>query len=125
MHEELTCISCNKKWSREKSRGRKPKLCSDCLNKKIDISNKDLFTTSLVSIPKSNPPLDITLNTVFQLIHPRHPEAEKLSQETAKGSSWRCTSCGNVINLLIAITAPPTHRCTPDMVSVKPYERIK
>lgn len=26
----LTCVNCNNTWSREATRGRKPKLCVDC-----------------------------------------------------------------------------------------------
>lgn len=122
MEEELVCNSCSKKWKRHRTRGRKPLICPNCL-----------AATAQSSIPAepSQPKQDssessgITKSLIFKTLFPKPDNYEELLESTKNGSVWKCTNCGSMLTLNVGITTVPTHRCTPDMVSLKYYERIK
>lgn len=122
MEEELICNSCAKKWKRQRARGRKPLVCPKCLA---------ATAQQVVSNPQSSDSHDnsfepsLTKASVFKALFPRPDNYEQLLKSTKNGSVWKCTNCGSILKLNVGITAPPTHRCTPDMVSLKLYERIQ
>jgi len=143
MHESLLCSNCNKKWSRQKVRGRKPLLCPSCLtatevsssivkpSKKL--SPKKLSTPQPVDNPSSDvheleknisSEQKLTKGFVIQKCHPKPANYQELRESTKNGSVWKCSSCGHILKLDIGITDVPVHRCTPNMVSLKLYERI-
>src|ERR1700760_793377 len=39
MIETLRCNGCGERWTRELQRGRKPRLCPDCLRASVSVSN--------------------------------------------------------------------------------------
>ena len=132
MKESLVCSSCNKTWKREKVRGRKPILCPNCIPQQITEprkatpvkktnSIKTKQETDKQSIAKST----VSLSKVFNAIYPKNKDSQTLSESTKDGSVWRCPSCGHIITLFVSVSDIPTHRCTPDTVTVKLCERIK
>jgi hypothetical protein len=149
MKESLTCTSCASTWKRDKTRGRKPHLCPKCVrvenaasvkpvkqNLKKDIVKRGRKAKPIIETDnksevkidteiKNKTTSDLTVSKVMQSFHPKSSNHEELRESTKNGSTWKCTNCGNILKLEISITDIPTHRCTPNMVSVKPYERIK
>jgi predicted RNA-binding Zn-ribbon protein involved in translation (DUF1610 family) len=149
MKESLTCTSCGSTWKRDKTRGRKPHLCPKCVKaeviatvkpanketKKLTVKRgrkaKPIVETEIKPEVKINTEIknkttsDLTVSKIMQSFHPKSSNHEELRESTKNGSTWKCTNCGNILKLEISITDIPTHRCTPNMVSVKPYERIK
>ena len=100
--EVLTCIQCSSTWNRQKTRGRKPKLCPSCvltLEKIEDEQEEDIEETPIL---QEEPP----------------PAKTKYKP----GSKWKCTSCGVCIRIGIGIDLPPTHRCQKRLKKVLPLE---
>ena len=129
MNETLTCTVCSKKWKREKLRGRKPLLCPKCV-KAQDLPFPKTSPTVLVQPITKTDSIDLsdftlTPATIYAALHPRPSNYKDLIEQTKNGSTWKCPNCNNLLELEIPISDIPTHRCTPNMVSVKRYERIK
>lgn len=153
MKESLTCNSCGCTWKRDKTRGRKPHFCPKCVKaqaleelKPVEKKSKPAPEKVIVKrgrkakpIAQSNsesevevnkevkvkPTSELTISKVISSFHPKPANYKELQESTKNGSTWKCTNCGNILKLEISITDIPVHRCTPNMVSVKPYERIK
>lgn len=144
MKETLTCTTCSKKWKRERSRGRKPHLCPSCIKKTAPVKVSKIETqkpkkTRAVpaqKISEQQPPLEmvasnsssskdgkITAGHIFAAYHPRHPKADELLKETKGGSVWRCTHCKTEIQIMLPVSAPPTHKCSDNGKS-KICERV-
>ena len=133
MNETLTCTVCSKEWKRERVRGRKPLLCPKCvkaqdlpLPKTVPASLPDPLVQSDIkndSIASSD--FTLTPGKVYTALHPKPSNYKDLLDQTKNGSTWKCSNCGHILKLEIPISDIPTHRCTPNMVSVKLYERIK
>lgn len=142
MRETLKCEQCEKNWRREKTRGRKPKLCPKCLKafqaaqprkavvevqkiepKKVRATRKD--KVAIINSAEQHASLDktITVGTVYRHYHPQPPDADELRAATKGGSTWRCTFCKHEIKLFLPVSAPPTHKCSETSKS-KPCERI-
>jgi hypothetical protein len=68
---------------------------------------------------------DLTVAKVVNSIIPRYSKAEELAEQTKNGSQWKCPTCSHVLKMLLPVTAPPTHKCTPNTVTSKICERIK
>lgn len=122
MDEQLICTLCNKTWSRPKTRGRKPNFCPQCVvssssQEQLPKSDKDSCSND------SGSSKDKTLS-VYQYLYPKPSNYKDLIESTKSGSVWKCPSCGDILKLLVPITDVPTHRCTPNTVTVKPYQRI-
>lgn len=84
--EELICSSCSKKWTRQKTRGRKPIVCPDC---SIDTIKVEEDKKLLVS------------DSAKQYKPPQYKPPTK----------WACGSCGAKVTLYVAIDEPPVHKC--------------
>lgn len=153
MKESLTCSSCGCTWKRDKTRGRKPHFCPKCVKAQAldeikSVNKKQKITSEKVIAKrgrKAKPVLEsnfqqkvednkevkikqtseLTISKVINSFHPKPANYKELQESTKNGSTWKCTNCGNILKLEISITDIPVHRCTPNMVSVKPYERIK
>jgi hypothetical protein len=133
MNETLTCTVCSKKWKREKLRGRKPLLCPKCVKDQNiplpEISSKPLPIPLVQSDVKNDlitsSDFTLTPGKVYTALHPKPSNYKDLLQQTRNGSTWKCPNCNHILILEIPVSDIPTHRCTPNMVSVKLYERIK
>lgn len=137
MNESLTCTSCSKVWKRERTRGRKPLLCPKCVKEQSpDVPVKPTsrkVVAKPISKPTSTPvqevqtktKSDLTLSQVISSLNPKRSDSAALAESTKNGSVWQCPSCKSITELFISVNDIPTHRCTPDMVSIKFMERIK
>lgn len=105
--EELFCESCKKVWNRQKTRGRKPRVCPDCVPQLVvqqDVLQED-DDDILSDIPViDEPPLAPT----------KYPANTK----------WRCPSCGASVKIGIGINDPPTHKCPKRLKRVYPLEMV-
>lgn len=139
MKESLVCTICEQTWKRERTRGRKPTSCPSCSSLSTDPVSEPIKKKSRTNIKKepkvsvekkvnlkTETPIksNLTVSKVVSVLHPRPKVAEELQESTKNGSQWICPGCKHVITLYVAITDIPTHRCTPDMVSVKICERL-
>lgn len=153
MKELLTCAQCEKRWRREKTRGRKPTICPKCTKaalkqsaapkkktpvqvqevkpvkkrakrKVVATPKKAVASSAKKDIEESNDPEELTVGKVYSMMHPRPSNSDDLRTSTKGGSTWRCTSCRKTFKLLLPVTAPPTHQCSPSSKS-KPCERVK
>lgn len=123
MEESLVCTICKKSWKRQRSRGRKPKICPSCisLDSSLDLSSRP-------SPPSPSSPThssEIPVGKIYQAFHPKPSNYKELLESTKNGSTWKCPGCGHVIKINMAITSPPTHKCSPNMVSIKVCTRIE
>lgn len=123
MEEQLTCSVCQKSWTRTKARGRKPLVCPTCLSTGstfIPVPDKSSDSK------KTDKPFfsDLSISKVHGLLHPKPSNHQDMLESTKKGSTWKCPGCGSILTMLVGITAVPTHKCTPDTVTVKLMERI-
>lgn len=127
MQETLTCTLCKSEWTRQRARGRKPVLCPQCLSQSELQANQAVLqpVSTQKSEPSSTPSSRLSLRTVFGGLFPKYQNAEELAESTKNGSVWKCPSCSHVLKMNVAVTAPVTHRCTPDTVTTKICERIK
>lgn len=98
--EELICSSCNKKWTREKSRGRKPIVCPDCSVADIKIQNQ-------------KQPEQLLENSSGKIYIPPKYKAP---------SKWECSSCGEKVTIYIGIDIPPIHNCRKRLKKLIPLE---
>jgi len=103
--EELTCESCKSIWTRQKSRGRKPKVCPSCV-------------PVLLSIQEEDEDLDNQEDII--LIEEPAPEPTKYKP----GTKWRCNSCLVSIKIGVGHNDPPTHSCKKRLKKIFPLERV-
>jgi len=137
MKETLTCTQCEKRWRREKSRGRKPHLCPKCVKAttKTQPVKKTVVQVVEVKKPKkirritrkqiqasteNNNENKLTVGEIYQYFHPAN---EKLKEETKGGSTWKCR-CGYTIQIKFSLTATPTHKCSDGSKPIQ-MERIE
>lgn len=126
MEEELICTSCSSTWKRARVRGRKPLLCPKCLSSQstpIEVSQPQVENSQPKNVVSEFS--DLSPSKIHRQLHPRSSDYLDLLESTKKGSKWRCPACGSELVMLVAITAIPTHRCTPNTVSVKLMQRIE
>ena len=88
--EELICEQCDKHWQRTKARGRKPKLCSTCIDSPslIPVEEDDIIEDIPVA---KEPPLEKTLYK--------------------PNSKWQCSACGAKVSIGVGVNTPPVHKC--------------
>lgn len=123
MEEELICTSCSSTWKRAKVRGRKPLLCPTCISGQIQHNNVD--QPVVVSNSKDSIiPLDLSVSKIHTQLHPKPSNYQELKESTKNGSVWKCPGCGSILEMFLALTAIPTHRCTPNTITLKIMERI-
>lgn len=130
MEEQLTCSVCQKSWNRIKTRGRKPLVCPNCISAGTTFIPTSTSTPSPTSESKSTTSntssvlSQLSVSKIHGMMHPKPPNHLDILESTKKGSTWKCPGCGAILTMMVGITATPTHRCTPDTVSVRLMERI-
>lgn len=130
MEETLKCTSCNKKWTRTKTRGRKPVFCPKCiaktttppkeviqsltdsLQKQQDLSSSD----SVVDEEKK------LISSVYKYFFPEVEDDQLKNQNS--GSRWQCPSCKYELTLYVKISDIPYHKCTPSSATKRELKRI-
>jgi hypothetical protein len=100
--DKLTCSSCSIEWNRQKTRGRKPKVCPDCTIKPID------------EVEEEDPTEDIPLS----------PEPRRAKTKYPPNTKWLCHSCQATVKIGIGINEEPTHKCQKRLKKVFPLERV-
>lgn len=111
MLEQLQCQSCKNSWSRQVTRGRKPRFCPDCVSTMID--NTDVQQVESVE------PEDPTTAEIHPAI-PKPPAYKKI---------WQCPSCKTKLTMHVKLVEPPT--CNNPLmhqtkcVEMEPYVRKK
>ena len=136
MKETLTCTQCEKRWRRERSRGRKPHLCPKCVKASTKTQSKKVVEVVEVTKVKkarkiaakiiqasSNKDKENTELSVGKVFSYYHPSDDKLKEETKGGSKWKCKHCGYTLSVKFSVSAVPTHKCTENGRSY-PMERI-
>lgn len=139
MKETLTCTSCGKDWKREVTRGRKPKLCKKCFKdtlKQVKHSaaeqpkRRGRPPRVIISVEPPLPPpapvqsSDLTLRQIWNVLVPKHARWRELVAETENGSRWQCPKCKWVLEVSVALTDIPYHKCSPASSRVQSLERI-
>jgi hypothetical protein len=99
--DKLTCGSCGIKWNRQKTRGRKPKVCPDCILKSVEQIEED-------------PIEDIPLS----------PEPRRAKTKYPPNTKWLCRSCQVTVKVCVGINDEPTHKCQKRLKKVFPLERV-
>ncbi len=102
--EELTCESCKSIWTRQKTRGRKPKVCPSCVPVLLSVQEDDQ---------------DIEIEEL-PIIEEPPPDPTKYKA----GTKWRCPSCLVSIKIGIGHNDPPTHSCKKRLKRIYPLERV-
>ena len=101
MKEKLTCTQCEKTWSRQKTRGRKPILCPKCATQ-----------------TEPEPETETTEISAAQVYQYYHPTDKELAKSTKGGSTWQCR-CGYTYKTRISLSAIPTHKCNENGKSIQ------
>jgi hypothetical protein len=96
--ETLVCENCSSEWQRQPSRGRKPKLCPECLQ------------ASSVPSTKGQAPSQTTTDITYKFPAP---------------TKWRCPSCGVGVQAGVNLNYEPTHACQKRLKRVLPLELIR
>jgi hypothetical protein len=99
--DKLTCDSCGIKWNRQKTRGRKPKVCPDCIVKSVDDIEED-------------PIKDVPLS----------PQPPRAKTKYPPNTKWLCRSCQVTVKVCVGINDEPTHKCQKRLKKVFPLERV-
>ena len=99
--DTLTCSSCGVEWNRQKTRGRKPKVCPDCTIRPIDDTEEDLVE----NIPLS-------------------PEPPRAKTKYPPNTKWICHSCLVSVKICIGINQEPTHKCQKRANRILSLERV-
>lgn len=111
MLEQLQCQMCTKHWSRQMSRGRKPRFCPDCVVLAVTQSNEVSVESDQDSIQ------DTSLEVI---VTPKPPAYKKI---------WQCPSCKAKLTMHVKLVEPPT--CNNPLihhtkcVEMEPYARKK
>lgn len=103
--EILKCDSCGKNWNRQKTRGRKPKLCPDCIIAPIQEND---------SLEEDEDELDIVIAE-----EPPNPPTKYPAN-----TRWFCKSCSASVKIGVGLDEPPTHVCKKRLKRVYPLERV-
>jgi hypothetical protein len=99
--DKLTCASCGVEWNRQKTRGRKPKVCPDCIIKSVEAVEEDMIE-------------DIPLS----------PEPRRAKTKYPPNTKWLCRSCQVTVKVCVGINDEPTHKCQKRLKKVFPLERV-
>jgi len=101
--ENLTCEQCNKSWKRQPSRGRKPRLCPQCLAAPQSNSQP---------VPAKQPKIKLDHSSVEEYKFPGP-------------TKWLCKTCGTSIKTEINLQYEPTHACQKRLRRVFALELIR
>lgn len=123
MEEQLICSICKKKWFRLKTRGRKPTVCSKCVENQSS-NMVEVIVEKKVESTIENNKSNISLVDVYREIYPRPSNYNEFVESTKNGSEWHCSSCKSSIKVQVPLVVPPTHYCPPKSSKIKEYERV-
>jgi hypothetical protein len=117
MKEILLCTRCDKKWKRDKVRGRKPYYCLPCTQEvNLTLENtKPAFSVKKIVVNKEQRKV---------LASTAKPKTAKDSTLIPGPSHWQCPTCKVYVGMEVAITAPPVHRCEKKARRILPLEQI-
>jgi hypothetical protein len=114
MKEKLTCNSCSKNWTRNRTRGRKPLFCPKCA--------ETLSSQKQIQKP-------IKLGRIRLMSMAEKSEKTKNNKITKQlieaPSNWQCPSCLVSVILNVGVYDPPTHWCKKRMKKIFPLEQVK
>lgn len=117
MKEKLTCKKCEKNWSREVSRGRKPHFCPKCTKESLFVPAIKIKYSSI----KEN---KILPNSVKAVSLKTLNKKESAKQPIEGPSHWRCSSCLVSVSININIYEPPTHCCKKRLNKIFTLEKV-
>ena len=113
MKEELQCAQCEKIWTRERIKGRKPFTCPECTA--INIKENVKFVGKKIPINESDK------NSI-----------KKYNFYVPGRSVWYCENCTEIIEIHVGVTENPSHWCpkqkgalSPLMQRISPKTRAK
>ena len=98
--ETLICEKCSNSWTRQPSRGRKPRFCPSC----VSTMTKDIGPIKTVKVIDS--------------------DEEKSTAKFPAPTAWRCSSCGVGIELKVNVDYAPTHSCKKRLKKNYPLELL-
>jgi hypothetical protein len=107
--EELICESCKSIWTRQKTRGRKPKFCPPCIPVLIIVEQQHNFDS------QDNQDLE---NIFTKEEPPLTPTRYK------PGTKWLCPSCLVSIRIGVGHNDPPTHACKKKLKKIIPLQKV-
>jgi rubrerythrin len=108
--ETLTCEQCSKKWKRQPSRGRKPRLCPKCLAAPQEASQPISQPSQPVTAKKPATKLQQNVTADYKFPGP---------------TKWMCKTCGTSIKTEISLQYEPTHRCQKKLRRIIALELIR
>lgn len=76
------------------------------------------------SLPVPIQTSDLTLRQIWSVLVPKHARWRELVAETENGSRWQCPKCKWVLEVSVALTDIPYHKCSPAASRVQSLERI-
>lgn len=117
MKETLTCTRCEKKWKRDKVRGRKPYFCLSCAAEVAINLEKDAQSFSLKKVVVNPQPKKILVSSA----KPKTASDDKMFKPP---THWQCPACSVYIGVEVAISEPPAHRCPKRANRVLALEQI-
>jgi|LakMenE01Jun11ns_1017448.scaffolds.fasta_scaffold9909654_5 hypothetical protein len=117
MKETLLCTRCDKKWKRDKVRGRKPHYCLPCAQEvALTLENtKPAFSLKKIIVNKEQPKI---------LVSTAKPKTAADKTWIEAPSHWQCSTCLVYIGVEIKINEPPMHRCAKRAMRAYALERI-
>lgn len=117
MKEKLTCKKCEKNWSRQISRGRKPHFCPKCTKEALILP---AIKINYSSIKKDQLPSNSVKSVSLKTLNKKQS-----AEQPIKGPShWQCSSCLVSVSININIYEPPTHCCKKRLNKVFALEKV-
>lgn len=117
-----------------KRRGRPPRVAAvaETPSEPVVEAPKRRGRPPRVIIPVEPPPpppapvqgSDLTLRQIWSVLVPKHARWRELVAETENGSRWQCPKCKWVLEVSVALTDIPYHKCSPASSRVQSLERI-
>lgn len=102
--ETLICEKCSKQWTRELTRGRKPRVCPECF-----------FSSGVIATAT----LGRKMNQENVL-----PQADNFSVKFPAPSKWVCPSCETKVEVGVNMDYEPVHACKKRMKKVYPLDLV-
>lgn len=112
--ETLTCHQCGSSWNRKQARGRKPRLCFQCLQQPVLDS---------VNINKNVVIIDSSLKTPSVKIL---ETTKKVSPIIYPGKNiWRCQVCKEELKTHVGLSEQPMHWCRLKSNAYVPLDLVR
>lgn len=89
MKEILECTQCDKKWERERTRGRKPIVCPQCAQINAEEAKSQ---ENVVSVEKTT-------------------KQKEVNYTYSPVSYWMCPNCDQTISVHVGLNYIPMHPC--------------